>query len=58
MPPNFAFHHIGTLKSDESQLDGWARLYMSLLTHRSWMLACHPMLKKTISEIWRDIEPE
>jgi hypothetical protein len=37
---NFAFHHR-VLQSNESQLDSWARLYMSILTHRSWMLACH-----------------
>jgi hypothetical protein len=55
---NLSFHRRGALQSDESQLDSWARLYMSILTHRSWMLACHPLLKKTVTEIWRDIEPE
>ena len=55
---NFTFHQRRALRSDESQFDNWARLYMTVLTHRSWMLACHPVLKKSISEIWRDIEPE
>ena len=39
-PSNFAFHHR-IFQSDESQLNSWARLHMSMLTHRSWMLACH-----------------
>lgn len=55
---NFVFHPRRALRSDESQLDNWARLYMAASTDKSWMLACHPVLKKTIGEIWRDIEPE
>jgi hypothetical protein len=55
---SLSFHSRAALQNGESYLDSWARLYISLLTDRTWILACHPALKKTFTEIWRDIEPE
>lgn len=55
---DFLYHSRAAQESGDSHLDSWARLYMSLLTDRSWILACHPVLKKPVAEIWRDIEHE
>jgi hypothetical protein len=55
---NFPYHSRAAQERGDTYIDSWARLYMSLLADRIWMIACHPVLKKSVTEIWRNIEHE
>jgi len=57
-PADVGQSSIGSTYENNFALNRWARLLLSAYVDEQYCIACHPVLKAPVSEIWPELYPQ